>query len=98
SLSFSLGPGAPGNAMLTVGGGEFSWTPATAPLSVMFSVLVADSGTPSLIATQSFSVTVHLPPQLEGVTLGGNEFTFLWQSMVGQTIQVESTDDLAGIW
>jgi hypothetical protein len=98
SLSFSLGPGAPGNAMLTTGGGEFSWTPATAPLSVMFSVLVADSGTPSLIATQSFSVTVHLPPQLEGVTLGGNEFTFLWQSMVGQTIQVESTDDLAGIW
>jgi len=59
SLSFGLGAGAAANATINATNGIFTWTPAQAQIGTnAFSVVVTDSGSPSLSATQSFSVTV----------------------------------------
>jgi hypothetical protein len=60
TLTFSLLAG-PGTATLNAGGGAFSWTPqpSDAGTTNLFTIKVADNGTPSLSATQSFFVTVN---------------------------------------
>jgi uncharacterized protein (UPF0179 family) len=60
TLTFSLETGAPEGAAISVSG-LFTWTPSEAqgPGSYTLRVVVADSGTPSLTATQSFNVTVQ---------------------------------------
>jgi hypothetical protein len=95
TLTFSLGAGTPGNASIIPGNGFFSWTPAAAPVTNLFSIIVADSGVPSLSATQTFAAVVYLPPQLGGFGQVGNQFIFGWQAPPGQTSQVEFKDDLS---
>ena len=60
TLTFSLLAG-PGNATLNAASGAFSWTPqpSDAGTTNMFTIKVADNGTPSLSAVQSFYVTVN---------------------------------------
>jgi len=77
TLTFSLGAGAPVGASITPGTGQFSWKPTVAPDNVSISIIVADSGTPSLSATQTFNVTVHLPPTI-GVEVNGNQMQLSW--------------------
>ena len=52
-------------------------TPPSAPATNAFTVIVADSGTPSLTATQSFSVVVYPRPVL-GVDFSGNQMQLSW--------------------
>lgn len=68
TLSFSLDPGAPTDAILTAAG-AFTWTPTNAPASVTISVRVADDGVPSLSAVRTFSITVtaNTPPVLNPI-------------------------------
>lgn len=62
-------------------------------------MVVTDNGTPSLIATQTFTVTVFLPPYLAGATLIGNQLVFAFQTVSGQGYQLEYKDVLApGLW
>jgi len=60
SLSVNLGAGAPEGAALSPGG-LFTWTPSVAQASSTnaFSVIASDNGTPSLTATQRFTVIVQ---------------------------------------
>jgi lysophospholipase L1-like esterase len=60
TLTFSLLAG-PGTATLNAGSGAFSWTPqpSDAGTTNLFTLKVADNGSPSLSATQSFSVRVN---------------------------------------
>jgi hypothetical protein len=94
TLTFSLGTNAPAGAFLNSFSGNFSWTPTNAPATNLISLVVTDNGTPSLSATQTFLVTVVLPPQLGGVSLGANQLIFTWLSFAGLNYQLEYSDDL----
>ena len=60
TLAFSFGSGAPSNATLNAASGVFSWTPTLSqgPGTNPISIIVADNGSPSMSATQSFTVVV----------------------------------------
>lgn len=77
TLTFSLGAGAPAGATIAPATGQFSWKPTTAPATAPISVIVADNGTPSLTATQTFTVTVYLPPTIS-VQVNGNQMQLSW--------------------
>ncbi len=94
TLTFSLGPGAPPGAAIDPARGQFAWTPPTAPSTNLVALVVTDSGSPSLSATQLFIVTVFLPPQLGAVSRSGNQVSLSWPTLVGQMYQVEYKDDL----
>jgi hypothetical protein len=99
SLTFSLLPGAPGGASINPSSGVFTWTPPVAPANSSITVKVTDNGTPSMSATQSFTVTVVPRPQVAGLQLSGGQLVFSWFAASGQNGQLEYSDDLAsGIW
>jgi hypothetical protein len=77
TLTFSLGAGAPAGATITPGTGQFNWQPSSAPASISVSISVMDNGTPSLMATQSFNVTVHLPPTIS-TQVNGDQMQLTW--------------------
>jgi hypothetical protein len=77
TLTFTLGPGAPGAAGINPGNGLFSWTPPTAPATNTISVIVTDNGNPSLSATQTFTVFVYPRPTIT-VQPGVNQFQLSW--------------------
>ena len=60
TLTFSLGPGAPVGASIDPLTGVFTWTPSEdqGPSTNLISIRVTDNGTPSLSATQIFTVRV----------------------------------------
>ncbi len=68
TLTFSLGSGAPTNAAINATTGLFTWRPTSAQIgSNPVAIIVTDSGSPPLSATQSFTVTVlasNTAPQL----------------------------------
>jgi hypothetical protein len=94
TLTFSLGTNAPAGSAINSFSGHFIWTPSVAPVTNLVSLVVTDNGTPSLSATQTLTVTVVLPPQLGGISLGDNQLIFTWQSFVGLNYQLEFNDDL----
>jgi hypothetical protein len=94
TLTFSLGPGAPYGAAIDPATGQFSWTPATAPGSRPIALTVSDNGIPSLSATQTFTVTVVLPPAFQDLSLTGSQLAFSWPSLAGQLYQLEFKGDL----
>ncbi len=99
NLTYSLGAGAPVGAGINAFSGQFSWTPNNGPATNLVSIIVTDSGVPNLSATQTFTVTVYLPPALSGYSVGGDQFTLAWPGLPGQTYQVEFKDDLdATLW
>ena len=71
-LTFSLGAGAATNATINATNGLFTWSPTQAQIGTNhLSVIVTDSGSPPLSATQSFSVTVvasNSPPVLAAIS------------------------------
>ncbi len=95
TLTFSLGPGAPFGAGINPSTGLFTWTPVLLRTNTI-SVIVTDNGTPSMSATQSFTVAVYPPPQLAFATQSGGQFTFTWDAPSGLNYQVEYKDDLNG--
>ena len=60
-LTYSLGPGAPTNAMIDPVSGVFQWRPtaAQAPSTNVMAIVVSDNSTPPLTATQYFTVVVN---------------------------------------
>jgi len=77
TLTYSLGAGATSGATINSSSGVFSWKPGTAPGTNAFSIIVADSGVPSLTATQSFSVVVYAPAPLD-FQMFGNQMLLSW--------------------
>jgi hypothetical protein len=77
TLTFSL-LNAPDGAALDPGSGQFHWRPAIAQGGATYdlAVVAADNGSPSLSATQHFSITVLRParPSLQGGGFTSNRF------------------------
>ena len=78
-LTFSLTAG-PTNAIVNSGTGAITWRPTVAQANTtnLFTVNVADNGTPVLSASQSFNVTVNplTNPVLGSATYAGGQFSF----------------------
>ena len=90
---------APTNAALNSTSGVFSWRPliAQAPSTNLVSLMVADNGSPSLAATQTFSIMVTVPqlPQLIApVVLAGNRFQMSVTGNFGPDYFVQSSSNL----
>jgi hypothetical protein len=90
SLTFSLGDGAPSGASINAFNGQFSWTPSAAPATNSVSVIVTDNGTPSLSATQTFLVTVYLPPTIT-VQMNAGQLKLSWPRGT-----LQAADEVAG--
>jgi hypothetical protein len=92
-LTYSL-VNPPAGAQIGPTSGVLTWTPSSAPATNNFIIVVTDNGTPSLAATQSFTVTVVAPPTLANFALNNGNLTFTWMSAPGQFYQVEFKADL----
>jgi Carbohydrate binding module (family 6)/Putative Ig domain len=96
-LIFSL-LGAPTNAVLNPNSGALTWRPLVtqAGSANPFTVKVADNGTPSLSATQSFLVTVtNLPsPQITTLSDGSGALALQVSGASGPDYQVEASTNL----
>lgn len=98
TLTFSLAEGAPLGASIDPQTGEIFWTPA-GPGTNAFELQVTDNGTPPLMASVSFTVTVAPPPQLSILLAADGQILFNWDASPGQAFQLQYTDDLAsGAW
>jgi hypothetical protein len=88
---------APTNATLNASNGVLTWRPmvSQADSSNPFSVAVADNGTPSLSATQSFLVTVTnlVSPQM-GATFSGGALVLQVNGASGPDYQIQSSTNL----
>jgi hypothetical protein len=86
----------PAGATINTNTGVFVWRPtiAQSPGTQSVSVVVSDSGTPSMSATQSFLVTVGRParPVLNAVSVTNGQYGFWVQGDAGPdyTIQVST--------
>jgi hypothetical protein len=98
TLTFSLLNG-PTNATLGSSNGVFIWRPfiAQANSTNPVSVVVADNGTPSLSATQSFSVTVNplALPAVASPTWSSGHLNFSVNGQTGPDYGLETSTNLA---
>ena len=81
--------------------GVFTWTPAQnqSPGTNTITTVVTNSNpydvvNPRLTATNSFTVAVFPPPQLQDIEISGNWFIFALPTLAGQTYQTEYKNDL----
>jgi hypothetical protein len=97
TLSFSLDPGAPSDAIVQPVNGVFAWQTdaldagTTNPVTVR----VTDDGSPQLSDTESFSIAVLPPPFLTGAPASSSEFVMNWSAIPGTRYRVQYKDDLA---
>jgi hypothetical protein len=95
-LTFSVLSG-PGKATLNTNTGAFSWRPQVTDANTtnLFALEVADNGTPSLSATQNFSVTVNpLTLPTLAMTMANGQFTLQANGMAGPDYEVQSSTNL----
>jgi hypothetical protein len=97
TLTYSLAA-APTNAALNTNTGVFSWRPLVSQANTtnLVTLIVADNGTPSLSATQSFHVTVNplVLPALDAPLWSNGQFSFLVSGQSGPDYAVQSSSNL----
>jgi hypothetical protein len=97
TLTFSL-PIAPTNATLDANSGILNWRPLVTQANSTnpFAVVVTDNGTPSLSATQNFSVTVNplVLPTITAPTLTSGQVGISISGQVGPDYAVEGSSNL----
>jgi hypothetical protein len=97
TLTFALLAGAT-NATLNTNSGAFSFRPLVtqANSSNNFTLKVADNGTPSLSATQSFAVIVNplSAPGLGSISLAGGQISFNVIGQSGPDYAIETSTNL----
>jgi hypothetical protein len=96
SLSFAL-TDSPQGAVIHSVTGLLTWTPspAQAPSTNIFTVRVADNGSPSLSATRSFQVIVAIPPTVSAGLVTGDQFRFSFDAFPGKRYQIEYKNELS---
>jgi hypothetical protein len=97
TLTFALLAGAT-NATLNTNSGAFSWRPLTtqADTASLFTLKVSDNGSPTMSATQSFTVTVNplTRPTLSSVGLNNNRVEFHVSGQAGPDYAVQVSSNL----
>jgi hypothetical protein len=96
TLTFSLLSG-PGNATVSPGG-FFSWRPAVTNLDTLniFTIKVADNGTPSLSATQNYFIPINqlTLPTATSLALSNGQLGFQVSGQVGPDYAVQVSTNL----
>ncbi|MFM1768533.1 MAG: hypothetical protein RJA22_1062 [Verrucomicrobiota bacterium] len=97
-LSFSLTGVVPTGASIS-SGGIFSWTPGPeyAFTTNLVTVRVSDSGSPSLQASRSFTITVLPPPTAAIAAIGGN-VQIAFDAIPGRNYRVDYKNSLDAAW
>jgi hypothetical protein len=98
TLTYTLLNG-PGSATLNTNTGAFSWRPfmADANTTNPITLKVADNGSPSMSATQTFTVTVNplTLPSVSSATFNNGQFTLrVTNSIVGPDYAVQASTNL----
>lgn len=97
TLAFTLQGGLSGTS-LNSNNGIFHWRPtiAQSPTTNLMSVIVTDTGTPNLSATQSFTifVTRPVPPSLQSTMLTGGTFQFQVTGDFGPDYSIQASTNL----
>ena len=97
TLTFSL-PVAPSGATLNSTNGILNWRPliAQANTTNLFSMVVTDNGSPSLSATQNFTVTVRpvTIPVAASVAMTNGQFQLLINGAVGPDYTLQASTNL----
>jgi hypothetical protein len=97
TLTFALLAGAT-NATLNTNSGAFSFRPLVTQANSTngFTLKVADNGTPSLSATQSFTVTVNplTQPSFGNISATGGQFSFSVSGQGGPDYAIETSTNL----
>jgi hypothetical protein len=97
TLTFNLLTGS-GNATLNSNNGAFSWRPQVTDANAtnLFTLKVADNGSPSLSATQSFTVTVNplTQPGLSSIGLSNGQIGFQVSGDIGPDYAVQASTNL----
>ncbi len=101
TLTYSLGPGAPTNAVINPATGVFTWTPTEtqAPSTNSISILVTDNSSPPVSDMKTFAVTVVGRPSIQSVAFTAGNATLTWSAIAGAKYRVQFKDDLnEGDW
>lgn len=97
TITFALQNG-PTNATLGSSNGTFNWRPTIAQSNTtnLMSIVATDNGSPSMSATQSFTITVLRPaqPNLQSVSLTGSTMQFQVTGDIGPDYAVEASTNL----
>jgi hypothetical protein len=97
TLTFALLAGA-ANATLNTNSGAFSFRPLVTQANSTnnFTLKVADNGTPSLSAMQTFSVIVNplSAPGISNISLAGGQFSFKVNGQSGPDFAIEASTNL----
>ena len=97
TLTFALLAGAT-NATLNTNSGAFSFRPLVTQANSTnnFTLTVSDNGTPSMSATQSFSVVVNplSAPSISNVSAAGGQFSFSVSGQSGPDYAMETSTNL----
>jgi beta-galactosidase len=97
TLTFGL-PTAPTNAVISSNSGVLAWRPFVSQANTTnpFMVMVADSGTPTKVATQSFAVTVSplISPAISNVSLSAGQLVLQVNGANGPDYQIQSSTNL----
>src|SRR5256884_5512235 len=91
-LAFTLGAGAPTGVNLDSSSGVFTWTPSNAqsPSTNVITIQVADNGTPSFSATQSFTIFVNSAIHITGIQkVDATHLAITCETQSGKNYQVE---------
>jgi hypothetical protein len=98
TLTFALLAGAT-NATLNPNNGAFSFRPLVTQANSTngFTLKVSDNGTPSLSATQSFTVVVNAltQPSFGNISAAGGQFSFNVSGQSGPDYAIETSTNLA---
>ena len=97
TLTFALLAGAT-NATLNTNSGAFSFRPLVTQANSTnnFTLQVSDNGTPSMSATQSFSVVVNplSAPGISNISVAGGQFSFNVSGQSGPDYAIETSTNL----
>lgn len=97
TLTFSM-PVAPTNADIVASNGVVTWRPLVTQANTTnpFSIVVTDSGTPSMSATQAFSVMVNplTAPTAGSPVITNGQFSLTINGQYGPDYSVQSSTDL----
>jgi len=97
TLTFALLAG-PTNATLNTNNGAFSFRPLVTQANTTnsFTLKGADNGTPSMSATQSFTVTVNplTQPSFGNISAAGGQFNFSVSGQSGPDYAIETSTNL----
>ncbi len=95
-LIFSLDTPAPAGATINPTNGLFTWSTSDllANTTNSFTVHVADTASPSLSDSRSFTVRVLPRPSFQSIAVSSNLLSITWSSIAGQTYRVQCRTNL----